>query len=317
MRARGTFAARARTRQTIHVAEARGLERRRGLISFLTWAFFLAEVFGRDGIVPSSAQAAEPEESAPSHGNGDAAPPPNELADRPMTGIGDPGEPVTIISPGYTLNLQTSVAEAGPVDIGDRDGQDAPAGHGVTPLPADAAGAAAGGVSPAAPDAISPGGAESAETPALLHVGLAPDGLLHGLADTLGELPLVGNLLGNTLHAVTSTVDNLVGGLGGLASSSGSGGGEDAVLASGGSLAFEPTASAAPLHELETPHGFTDYGIALELSLPGSSVLSLAPPSAIDVTSFSADHDASHLSVPADAGIPDDVGQRASADVLA
>ncbi len=150
-----------------------------------------------------------------------------------------------------------------------------------------------------------------AEPASLLHASLAPDGLLH---DALSELPLVGGLLGDAVHAVTSTVENLVGGLGGLLASQGSDDEEDAALASGGSIAFEPGSSTAPLHELVTPNGFTDYGIALKSSLSGSSVL--ASLSAPDIASFSSDHDAVHFSI-SDLTLADEAGQRVSPDLLA
>ncbi len=83
MRARGMRAARAKSAS--YVAEAKGLERRRGLTSFLIWTFFLAEVFGRDAIAPASAHTSEADDPSPAHGNSEVAPATDELAARPMT----------------------------------------------------------------------------------------------------------------------------------------------------------------------------------------------------------------------------------------
>lgn len=312
MSARGMIAARAKAARRPHVAEAKGLERRRGLISFLTWAFFLADLLARDGVTSASAHASAPDETTPVHGTSDVAPVTHDLADRPMTGLGDQGEPATSVSPGYTLHLQAPVGESAALDIRDAGGDDAAAARTTTHHPIDGGGAVTTGMSADAPHQA---GSETAEPASLLHATVAPDGLLHGVGDTLGELPLVGSLLGDTVHTVASTVENLVGGWGGLLSPRGSDTVADTALASGGSMAFDPASSTAPVHELETPHGFTDYGIALELGLPGSSVLNSAPSSATDVASFSPEHDAVSLST--DHSLPDEAGQRASSDVLA
>jgi hypothetical protein len=311
MRARGTIAARSKATRTVRAAEPKGLERRRGLLSFLTWAFFLADVLGRDGLAPSAAHAAEADEPLPAHGTTDAAPATHEPVDRPLTSLGDQAEPVTMISPGYTYTVPSG---GGELRLSDSDipnaASDELASRSALPQGLDAGSARASDF--ASSDDISPGAADPAD--ALFHVAVAPDGLLHGVADTLGALPLVGNLLGGAVETVASTVESLVGGLGGLLSPHGSDG---AAVASGGSFAFDSAPSTAPSHEIETTHGFTDFGIALELGLPGTSALSFSPSAPPELASFSSDPDASHLSIPADHGLPDEAGQRASADVLA
>lgn len=316
MSVRGKIAARAKAARRSHVAEARGLERRRGLISFLTWAFFLADLFGRDGVMPASAHASAHDETTPAHGTSDVAPIANDLADRPMTGLGDQSEPTTV-SPGYTLHLQAPGGDAAPLDIRDLGGEGASAARTATHHPIDGGSAVATVISSAATDATHPAGTETAEPPSLLHATIAPDGLLDGVAHTLGELPLVGSLLGDTVHMVTSSVESLVGGLGGLLSPRGTDAAGDAAIASGGSIAFEPASSTASPYELETPHGFTDYGIALELGLPGNSVLNTAPSLETDVGTFSPDHDTVHLAISTDHSPANEAGQRASSDVLA
>jgi hypothetical protein len=221
MRARGTIAARIKAAQKHHVAQAKGLERRRGLISFLTWAFFLADMLGRDGISPSAAHASAADEPAPPHGSPDITPPPSELSDRPPTSMGDPGEPVTIVSPGYTLSLAPVASEAGALDAGGAGGSDGPA-YRATPIETGGT-ATGGGVETGAvasfspeppPDGPPPDGAQGEDAPPLLTI--APDGLLHGVVDTLGAVPIVGDLLSATAHTVASTVGSLVDGLGGI-----------------------------------------------------------------------------------------------------
>lgn len=317
MNVRGIIAARAKSARRSYVAEAKGLERRRGLISFLTWAFFLADMIGRDGVTPASAHVSAPDETTPEHGTSDVAPVANDLADRPMTGLGDQGEPTATVSPGYTFHLPAPGGDAAPLDVRDPGGDGTSAASTATQHPVDGGGAVATGIATAATDAPHQAGSDAAEPASLFHATIAPDGLLHGVADALGELPLVGSLLGDTVHTVASSVESLVGGLGGLLATRGPDAPADPALASGGSIAFEPASSTAQAHELETPHGFTDYGIALELGLPVSSVLNSAPSPTTDVASLSPDHDAVHLAIPTDHSLPDEAGQRASADVLA
>jgi hypothetical protein len=313
MRAPAIIAARSKRASRTHVAEGKGLERRRGLVSFLTWAFFFAEVFGRDGIEPASAHAAEADELRPSHASSDDAPVANNLADRPMTGIVDDGEPTTPVSTDYSFNPQPSGRYDTSLDTGDTGTQDAPVVNTVAHQPISVGDGATFDGPSAEVDAMPM--ADPIEPAPLIHLTIAPDGLLHGVADTLGDLPLVGNLLGDTVHLVASTVEGVLGGLGGLLSPHASDAGEETLVASGGYIAFEPGAAAAPFHELETPQGFTLYGI--ELSLPGGSALSHAPSPASDFASESPDYDAAHLSVSSDHASPDDIGQRAAADALA
>jgi hypothetical protein len=94
------------------------------------------------------------------------------------------------------------------------------------------------------------------------------------------------------------------------------------VLASDGAIAFDAGPSHIPLNEIETSHGFTDYGIALELNLSGGAPLhltALAPPAEpfADLIGFETDRDASHLSASTDDGLRDEAGHRSSTDVLA
>jgi hypothetical protein len=325
MRARG-MAARLKVTPKSQVAEAKGLERRRGLISFLTWAFFLADMLGRDGISPSVAQASDADEPAPPHGGPDTTPPLNELSDRPLTSIGDAGEPITLVSPGYTLSLSPLSSGAGASDVGGGSpaAQTASRAATVETGGAEMGGTATVGLPPDISEATPQDGAQPADAASFLAVTVTPDGLLHGVADTLGAVPVVGDLLGSTVHAVASTVGSLVDGLGGLLAPSGGSTASpaEAVLASDGAIEFDAGSSQAPLNEIETPHGFTDYGIALELNLSGGAPLhltALAPPAEpfADLIGFETDRDASHLAASADAGLPDEVGHRSSADVLA
>ncbi len=321
MRTRGM---RLRRKPVALVADSKGTERRRGHISFLTWAFVLAEVFGRDGVASSLAHAAEPDDPTPAHANDAVAPSASDISDRPMTGIGDDDEPATTVSPGYAHTIPAGGANFPSVDLLARV-DEGPTSFRDTV--ASSGGSTAGGNSHANVSADPHPSTESAadyaghaaEPNALLQIGVEPDGLVHGLVETLGDLPLVGGLLGNTVQGVASSVDGLVGGLvGGLLSPAHAGGADSALLASTGSMAFDTHGDIAhAAHETHTASGFTDYGIALELGSSAGGLLSLGASSPSDAPQFMHDHDSTLILHTPDYASPDEPGQRPSVDILA
>lgn len=319
MRTRGRSLAR---KTLAHVAESKGAERRRGQLSFLTWAFVLAEVFGHDGVTAASAHAAEAEDPKPARAQDASTPPVSDVSDRPMTGIGDGDEPPTTVSPGYAQTIPAGGANFPSVDLLARV-DDAPTSFRDTVV--NSSDSTAGGNSHAnvsadphpssepAPDHAD----HAAEPNPLLEIGVDPDGLVQGLVETLGDLPLVGGLLGDTVQGIVSTVDGLVGGLvGGLLSPSHADGADSAPLASSGTIAFDAHPDVAPAaHETQTASGFTDYGIAL--GLPADGLLSLGASSQPDAPDFMHDHDGALMLHTPEYASPDEPGQRPSADILA
>lgn len=311
MRARGMSLAR---RALPDVAESKGAERRRGQLSFLTWAFVLAEVFGRDGVIVSSAHAAKPGDPTPAHAKDAAAPPASDVSDRPMTGIGDGDEPATSLSPGYETTIPAGGANFPSVDLlarideGPTSFRNTVVGNSHANLSADPHPSS----EPAADHAD-----HAAEPNAFLQIGVAPDGLLHGLVETVGDLPLVGGLLGNTVQGVLSTVDGLVGGLvSGLLFPAHADGADSAPLASSGTMAFDAHGDTFPAAlEIQTASGFTDYGIAL--GLPDDGLSSLGASSPPDAPEFMHDHDGTLILHTPDHASPDEPGQRLIADILA
>lgn len=318
MQARGRIAARAKGVRPGLVAEARGLERRRGLISFLTWAFVLAEVLGRDALGASSGDAAEADEPSPTRESGEAMHQSSDVADTPSASPDENGngEPSTIISPGATLVLPAAANAVGPLNAG-AEGWNNAGGDSAQP----AAHGASGAASPVAESTIGSGesspvaeaDAVSQEAPSLVQLSISTGGLLHGVAETVEALPIGGDVLGATVESALSAVDALVGSVGGFLIP----GNADGALASGGLIDIDAAPSPAPFDALHTPQGFTDYGIAIELDLSHgttSAPLSSASGGALaDLVKLGPDL----LTAPELPALSDEAGQRSSADVLA
>jgi hypothetical protein len=298
---------------------ARGVERRRGMVNFLTWAFFMGQVFGRDGVV-AGAHGAEADDTAEQRTSDEAAPA-GDSADRSPSGLSDLAEDASSPPPGYASalpaiggNIYLPVLERSGLAgsdsrIGISSGHaqaQANGGEGVSP-PADASHEVGDGA---------PKDAQGLDLPpdgSFLDVAFAPHGLLNHVADALDGVPVVGNLLGSLVHTVANTVGGAAEGVGNLL---------DGVLGSDGLLEFEP--AAPPPHDLQGPEGLTDYGIALELDMPGlpPPLLSQGPLTAHAElaplpTHDSSAYDASHIAASPDPSLTHENWQHSSADNLA
>lgn len=253
---------------------------RRRWTSFLTWAFVLAEMAGRDGIMPTAAHAGEEDLGRVAHAGDDTAPIVNNLPNISVATATEGPEPITYqhaaTMPAYAPTALSS--ELGEAKI-------AP----TVDVLAHSQGAAAGGGYGSSVDGMNAGEADGT------HIGLAGEpfsafnlagqpldlglhidlsdttyGLLGGLADSLGNLPLVGAGLNDVGSSLAITTSNLVAsaepvvsllGLHGDAS-----GASTSDVGSPGALSFAGSASPAGGDELATPSGgYTDYGITLNL----------------------------------------------------
>ena len=188
------------------VSDESGLADRRRWTSFLTWAFVLSEMAGRDGWLPTAAHAAEEDVGRAGHAGSDTAPIVNNLPTISVSTATEGPESITYqyaaTMPAYApTGLSSELAEA----------KIAPA------VESTASGHAAGGgggghAGDAATDADATGAHVSlGDAPFLafgqdggrldlglrLDLGDAVHGLLGGVADGLGNLPLVGDLIDN------------------------------------------------------------------------------------------------------------------------
>ena len=256
------------------VSDESGMLDRRRWTSFLTWAFVLSEMAGRDGLLPTAAHAAEEDLGRLSHGGSDTAPIVNNLPNISVSTATEGPEPITYqhaaTLPAYApTGLSSELAEA----------KIAPTGE---PISSGHASGGGGGGGNAATDADATGAHLTlgdgqflafSQDGAPLDLGLQLDlsdtvhGLLGGVAGGLGNLPLVGELLDNVGSSVVSTAGNLLSMLEPVVSLIGVDG--DAVgsgtTAAPGQLSFGDGGGAAA-HELGTPGGgYSTYGVALNL----------------------------------------------------
>jgi hypothetical protein len=262
----------------------------------LTWAFFLAEIAGRDAFLPTAAHAADEDVRATSHAIGDSAPVVNALpnaidvssADVPQPGDEQLATVMARLTPSHWSN---SLAEPNDGNAGDADTEGQGHGGGGIGQASDAeaaidADASFGGKT------LRLGMEQPLDGDSLGHLDF--DGL-HSLelgVGDLGLLPDVGDLLGGLGDAVSSTTNTLFStlnsalapvvsiiGLGGDAEPSGS-------VASPGMLDFGQGAPSAP-DDLIAHGNYTDYGIALNLG-PVDALLNPAHADASDATPVSA-----------------------------
>ncbi len=164
-----------------------------------------------------------------------------------------------------------------------------------------------------------------------LHIDLgdAAHTLLGGLADGLGNLPLIGGLPEDAGSTPASTTGNLLSTLGPVVSLAGIDGDPSGAHASDvgspGQLNFADSSSPAASHELATPSGgYTNYGIALNLGASDIAHGSAEAAVHADALSVSAldslptDHlPGGDLNVPSDALHLDQSLLRTASDILA
>ena len=264
-------------------------ERRRGLINFLTWAFFLSEAFAHSDALALGRHSADAEGSSDTHANDDAA----QLAlSRPDGALlVQNAAPSTVSVETTTLYEQSRTHEFTP------SGGDS--GHGPSAAAADAGAGHVGGSGAGGAGADDTGAAMTAAASETPVESTAPDGVdigihLDQLPDTVDSLldqtfGTVDNLLGTldqtleqTLDGVTSVLSPVVSILDSDAVSNLTGTLSDAVtpvtttlntitsdlagvLGSGGSLSFGSVLGQAAGNELASNGVITDFGISLQL----------------------------------------------------
>ncbi len=257
-----------------------GLLDRRRWTSFLTWAFVLAEMAGRDGLLPTAAHAADKNMDQGLHGGSGSAPIVNNLPTIAVSTASESPAPVPAQQAASGAPLPNPTAHAGDLTQAKiADGGDE-FGHGGV------GGGGSGGYSDSAQhDALSSfadgdgvhlalGGNHLMafdQFGAPLDLGLNLDldlgrtlqGVLDNVSDGLEGLPLVGGLLdslGSALNPVTSLV--------GLGSSHDAHGHDAHGMGSSGQLHFAQSAPSAS-DPLADGGGHTTYGIALNLGAEG------------------------------------------------
>lgn len=329
MHAREWVAARVQSAHTRYVVEPKGFERRRGLVSFLTWAFVLSEMFGRDGVGPSSACASNGDEADATQAREDSAPqttdvlaratsPPDEAGPQMAQDTSSSTSATMPVLPAASYApLETLFDNADSVGavLADPASSGTAHGGGESKTPAED-GSSTDNHPSAFPEQGAAGGSENWETPSLLQLSVSSDGLIYdGLFQSVGQIidavPIVGQVVGSTVEALTSTVDNVLGSVGGLLVL----GAADGALASGGWIEIDTGMLRPAFDAIQTAQGFTDYGIALELDASGggTSLLSVAAAPLADFINLGS----AFLPTPGEPGLSDEAGQRASGDLLA
>lgn len=326
-----TAASASRAPPRAHTSDESGLVDRRRWMSFLTWAFVLGEMVGRDGLLLAAAHAAEDDLGRVSHPGTGMAPIVNNLPNVDVSTATEGPEPITYqhapTMPSYgptqlSSELGAAKATAGADDVA--HGQIAGGGGGGAGSHADAAPASDGivdaGVHLSLGDAQFLAFAHDGQ-PLDLGLHLDPSGLLGDVADGLGGVPLVGGLLedvGSTLASTTGNLLSLVG-LGGDAGAHSYGN----DVGTPGLLAFADSSEPTPAHELATPSGYTTYGIALNLGPSDASPVSgeaAAHADSLDASALDnlSDHlPGSHLDTSSDALHLDQSLLRTASDILA
>ena len=246
------------------VREAEGLVDRRRWTSFLTWAFVLAEMSGRDGFLAPAAHAGDQDGTPSPHGSGDATPVVNSLPNIGVSTAADGPDAInyqhaSLANLPAPAGLSSELAEAKTAPGADVLSQSGVGGGGAGHNGGSAS------VSEVATDASG-------------HIDLGAPGLAALTGDMFGLGLHID--LGNTVHVLldgpshlTSTTGNLLSTLGPVVSLVGSeldpSGANAADVGSPGQLSFADDLSFAVSDELATPNGgYTDYGMALNLGVP-------------------------------------------------
>jgi hypothetical protein len=298
--------------------QAKPSDRRRDWLSFLTWSFFLAELAGREGILAPGAHAAESDSARPVGRPGEDGAAADNL---PVNAIDtDAEEPINVVSPQGPMIVNPPPAElsgeAGDAEIPDPE-------EGTAQRLSEGSGGGGGGESAPATDA---GGQQiSLALGQPLEAGDIDLKLTSGVIDGLDNLvpgveldvPLIANLLSSTTNGVAAIADGALSTLSTVLSIGGLGdsheGGDDATV-SGGHLNFEDAQSASEPEAVPSQGGYTEYGIALNLSFSDSE--STAEASDGDAAPSSPD-DAPPVDVPSDALHADEAVLRIGGDTLA
>ncbi len=274
-------------------AEDSILDKRRWT-SFLTWAFVLAEMAGRDAFLPNTAHAADADTQGAGHHGGATAPIANNLPNIAVSTATESPEPITYQ---HAAPMPAYSAEATPGELS--AGKDIPAadlgpdlqtglhggGGGGGTVSADAdTGAEAGAHGVDAmldqPIALAIGSDGAlADLGLRLDVGDTLHSILGGASETLGGFPLIGDTLEGIGNALATTTGSLISALQPLVSLVGDAGsdahGFGSNLGLPGQLLFSSGGGATASSELVSSHGnYTNYGIALSIDAPHDGGLS-------------------------------------------
>lgn len=308
-------------------------------MSFLTWAFVLAEMAGRDAVLPASAHAADGDPNGAGHPTSDTAPIANNLPNIDVSTATESPDPITYQHaapmPAYAADATPSelasakvipVAELGPdLHFGNQGGGGGGGGS------ASGGEAASGGEDLAhaldQPLVVALGHDGSLIDLGLnLDLGDAAEGLLGGVSNTLGGLPLVGDTLEGLGDALAKTTGGLLSALQPAVSLVGIGGSDPHHFGSDlglpGQLQFSSYGDASGPSELVSPLGnYTTYGISLSIgTAPDGSTASVhtdaSEPLVLDI--YAGDHlPGSDFNSGSDALHLDQTILRTAADVLA
>lgn len=264
---------------------------KRRWLSFLTWAFVLAEMAGRDAFLPTAAHAGDGETGHAGHHASDAAPFANNLPNIDVSTAAESPEPITYQ---HAAPMPVYATEALPSELA--AAKEIPAA-GLGPEPYMASYGGGGGGSGEAASAS--GAAELHADPlahtlepvpdqplslatgkegSLVELGLHVDlgGTVHdilgGVTSTLGSLPLLGETLGDVGNVLATTTSNLLSALAPVVSLVGLGDSGShqfgSALGLPGQLQFAATSDASGPSELLSLHGnYTSYGIALSIGV--------------------------------------------------
>ena len=251
------------------VRDASDLGDRRRWASFLTWAFVLAEMAGRDGILPASAHAGDEALGRTDHASSATAPIANNLPNISVSTATEAPELITYqhapTLPAYAatpLSSELGEAKIAPIADGFAHGGGAVGGGGFGhPMSADDA-SLASEASDGAFVAFNPSGE-------LLDLGLSLDmndtaqGLLGGVSDVLSSLPLIGSLLGNLGDTLASSLPALSPATSLIGLDGGHDDAQGAGVGSPGQINFSFGAPSDSPALVSDSGGYTNYGIAL------------------------------------------------------
>jgi hypothetical protein len=264
------------------VSDEAGMTDRRRWTSFLTWAFVLAEMAGRDAFLPSAAHAGDDDAGRSAHALGDTAPIVNNL---PNVGISIASDgPETVNYQHASLaNFPAATAVSGdlaeakvvPVAAVLAHGEGS-AGGGADFHTGSVALAEGGDGTGVHLGLGEPGLAAFSHTGETLDVGinLSANGLVGDLGEDLGHLPIVGGHLdgggmtGTTVGGALPVLEPLVSIVGG-GNNTHHAQGSSTPVGLPGQLNFASDASPGSSDDLTTQGGYTNYGITLHLDVPG------------------------------------------------
>ena len=296
---------------------------RRRWTSFLTWAFVLAETAGRGGFLPTAAHASYDDAGLSPNGSGHTAPTVNNLPNISVSTATDGPDAVnyqhaSLANLPAATGLSSELAEAKIAPDPDTLGQGG--GDSGAPVGGAAADAAGQPVALSTPGLVAFGYSGEPVDLGLhldLHLSNTAHGLLGGVADSLGNLPLVGELIESVGSNLASTTGSLLSGLEPVVSLIGINGDNQGAhssdVASPGQLSFDGSSlPASSQHEFGTQSGAdTHYGLALTLDasdiahgsteatvqadLLGVNVLDSLPPAHLPGGDLNGPSDALHL----------------------